>query len=175
MAGRMTMERAKLILDFVVQWHGLNDPSRARSDIYDWVALKLSCHRSAAADQIDKAQRMVGLDPWNSAVAAARQPATKQPTTADPVRPQPPVTPLIDRLKLIERENRELVDFVAWLAGTGRLVNPGGWSHEEIVAGYRGIDLAAVALERKAVLQYAADMQEYWRLKDLADAARGQR
>jgi hypothetical protein len=92
----------------------------------------------------------------------------------DPKRPLPPVTPLIDRLKRIERENQDLVDFVKWLRGTGRLTPVAAKrTDEEVVAAFRGIDLRAVAAERKAVTDYAAAMQTYWAEKERLETEAG--
>lgn len=167
--AKMSMERAKLILAFAVQWQTLDHARRV--DLVSWVRLKLSCGAAAALKSIDQAKNLIGLAAWDQAMAAAGA----VPAPSEPMRPQPPKTPLIDRLKVIERQNQELVDLLKWLEGTGRLQNTGGWSLEEIVAAFRGIDLRAVAAERKDIERYAADMQNYWRLKDAADAARGTR
>lgn len=70
MAGKMTVDRAKLILTFVIQNRDMRADGRAACTAATWVALKLSCTERAADRQISRAVEVLGPARWNQALAA---------------------------------------------------------------------------------------------------------
>lgn len=96
----------------------------------------------------------------------------QKPATDKPVRPRPPKTPLIERLGLLRSQLQGQVDFLRWLDAKGRLTHLNPWNPEDWVAEFQGFDMDEIAEERKAVTDYAARMQVYWRDLDVWRAAK---
>jgi hypothetical protein len=153
----MTLDRAKMILGWMLGWQKL-DPTR-RASVEDYVALKLSCGRVAAIRQMVKARGVFGAAAWDTAI-------TGQPPVSDgqakPARPEQPATPVTDKAKQLVTQNLKLLDFLRWLDAKGRLQHLKPWQPDDWVAEYQGLDMDALTAERKAMLDYAAAMQRYW-------------
>ncbi len=155
----MTIERARMILGWMLGWQRL-DASR-RASVEDYVALKLSCGRLAANRQIVKARTVYGPAAWDQAIQAGQVlPAAA--ATAKPVRPEQPKTPITAQCRQLANTNMRLVDFLRWLDARGRLQHLNPWNPEEWVAEFVGIDMAGLTAERKAILDYEAAMRTYW-------------
>ncbi len=82
--------------------------------------------------------------------------------TQKPVRPARPKTPVTDQVGRMRFDLQPLVDFLRWLDARGRLQHLNPWNPEDWVAEFRGIDMDALAAERRAILEYNAAMQRYW-------------
>lgn len=91
-----------------------------------------------------------------------------------PIRPEPPKTPATDRAGHLAFQNQGLVDFLRWLDARGRLRHLVTWNPEDWVAEFQGLDMDALAAERRAVTDYLAAMLRYWDDVDAWRQAGGQ-
>lgn len=91
-----------------------------------------------------------------------------------PIRPEPPKTPVTEQAGRLAVQNLGLVDFLRWLDARGRLRHLTPWNPEDVVAEFQGIDMDALAAERRAVQDYVVAMHRYWDDVDAWRQAGGQ-